>query len=264
MRSATARNAQTAEHQSSAVPNHPDTSISFLLGFFIYMHIVTCASTRSSQFLIPDHKVLLETGTINLVDLTGCSNWAMICIFEIVSLDNWKQEEENAHRLSLIELTERGRQIEERLLSRLASIENDLSQSTPVDAHTSLEHIQTTITRIFAHAAVTYLYVVISGAYPNIPDIKRSVSETIAALRSLPDPKLLRHVVWPYCISGCLASDEQQTVFRELVLFPRIMHGTCLEALSLMEECWRFRKAKSSGRDWASIMKRRGRSILFI
>jgi hypothetical protein len=263
MGSATARKDQTKEHQDRAIP-HPNTSISFLLGFFIHMHIITCASTRSSQFLISDHKVLLETGEINLADLIGCSNWAMIFIFKISSLDKWKKEEEDAHRLSLIELTKRGRQIEERLLSRLASIENDLSKRAPVDAHLRPDFIKTEITRIFALSAITYLHVVISGAYPDIPDIKRSVSKTIDALRSLPDPKLLQHVVWPYCISGCLAADEQQKIFRELVSLPRITHGTCLEALSLMEECWRFRKTESSSHDWASIMERRGQYILLI
>jgi hypothetical protein len=264
MGSATARNDQRQEHQDRAIP-HPNTSISFLLGFFIHMHIVTCASTRLSLFLISDHKVLLETGQVNLEDLVGCSNWAMIFIFEISSLDKWKREEGDAHRLSLVELTKRGRHIEERLLSRLASIEDDLSKRAPVDAHLRPDFIKTEITRIFALSAITYLHVVISGAYPDIPDIKRSVSKTIDALRSLPDPKLLRHVVWPYCISGCLAADdEQQKVFRELVSLPRITHGTCLEALSLMEECWRSRKTESSSHDWASIMERRGQYILLI
>ncbi|KAE8364013.1 fungal-specific transcription factor domain-containing protein [Aspergillus caelatus] len=263
MGSAIARKDQTKEQQDRAIP-HPDTSITFLLGFFVHMHIVTCASTRSSQFLISDHKVLLETGEVNLADLIGCSNWVMIAIFEISSLDKWKKEEEDAHRLSLIELTKRARQIEERLLSRLASIELDLSKRASVDTHLRPEFIKTEITRIFALSAITYLHVVISGPYPDIPDIKRSVSKTIDALRSLPDPKLLQHVVWPYCISGCLAADEQQKVFRELVSLPRITHGTCLEALGLMEECWRLRKSESSNHDWASIMKRRGQYILLI
>lgn len=263
MESATARNDQTNEYQDSAIP-HPDTSISFLLGFFIHIHIVTCASARSSQFLISDHKVLLEIGEINMADLIGCSNWVMTSIFDISSLDRWKKEEEDAHRLSLIELTNRGRQIEECLLSRLACIENDPSARLQADAHLRPEFIKTEITRIFALSAITYLHVVISGAYPDIPDIKRSVSKTIDALRSLPDPKLLQRVVWPYCISGCLAADEQRNVFRELVSLPRITHGTCLEALSLMEECWRLRKTGSSSHDWASVMEKRGQHILLI
>ncbi|KAI0136243.1 fungal-specific transcription factor domain-containing protein [Xylariales sp. AK1849] len=258
----------TKEHQDRAV-SYPDTSISFLLGFFIHVHIITCASTRSSQFLVSDHRVLLETGHTNLSDLIGCKNWAMISIFDISSLDKWKKAEEDAHRLSLIELTKRGGQIEERLLIQLASIENNNnnrpSKRAPVDANLRSDFIKNEITRIFALSAITYLHVVISGPHPNIPDIKRSVSKTIDALESLPDPKFLPQVVWPYCISGCLAADEQQQkALRELVTSPRITHGACLEALSVMEECWRLRKAESSNQDWASIMERRGQDILLI
>jgi hypothetical protein len=261
MESARARKDQTKERQDRLV-SHPSTSISFLLGFFIHMHIVACASTRSSQFLIYDHILLLETGNIQLEDFTGCSNWAIILISEISSLDQWKKEEEDANRLSLIQLTKRGRQIEERLLSGLTSIENDSLKRAPVDSYQRLDSIKTEITRIFALSAVTYLHVVISGAYPGIPDIKRSVSETLHALQGLSDPKLLRHVVWPYCVSGCLAAEEQQKVFRELVSLPRVMHGTCLEALSIMEECWRLRKTELSGFNWVSIMERRSQYIL--
>ncbi|KAE8380310.1 fungal-specific transcription factor domain-containing protein [Aspergillus bertholletiae] len=245
MGSAIARKDQTKEHQDRAIP-HPDTSTAFLLGFFVHMHIITGASTRSSQFLISDHKVLLETGEVNLADLTGCSNWVMIAIFEISSLDKWKKEEEDAHRLSL------------------GDIEFDLSKGAPVDAHLRPESIKTEITRIFALSAIIYLRVVISGPYLDIPDIKRSVSKISDALQSLPEPKLLQHVVWLYCISGCLAADGQQKVLRELVSLPRITHRTCLEALSLMEECWRLRRTESSNHDWASIMERCGQHSLLI
>ncbi|KAM7185077.1 Fungal specific transcription factor domain containing protein [Naviculisporaceae sp. PSN 640] len=307
---------QEQQHQQpDSKPPNRDTSISFLLGFFIHMHILTCASTRSSQYLNPDHKLLLETGEINLEDLVGCSNWAMILIYEISALDKWKKEEEAAHRLSLIELTKRGREIEDRLLSRIASLEKSLcSQLKAADINapfTDLHHqqgagvpharhldnnhnnnnnnnnmslIKMQITRIFALSAITYLHVVISGAYPDIPDIKRSVSKTLAALQELrrSDPKLLRHVVWPYCISGCLAADDaQQKVFRELVADTRVTHGTCFEALAVMEECWRARRkgSRNGGKglggaggtgtgttgeclDWAAVMERRAQFVL--
>lgn len=263
MGSITARNNHIDEQQDG-VSSPPDTSVSFLLGFFIHMNIVACASTRSSQFLEPDPKLLLETGEVNLADLTGCSNWAMVLIFEISCLERWKKEEEMAHRLSLIELTKRGRQIEERLLNRLASIESDPPKGAPVKGYLRPDSIKTEITRIFALSAMTYLHVVISGPYPEIPDIKKNVSKTMDAFQGLPDPKLLQYVVWPYCISGCLAVGRQQKVFRELVSLPHITHGTCLEALNIMEECWRLRETESTSCNWVNIMEKRGQSILLI
>lgn len=263
MGSITARNDHIHEQQDGAT-SPPDTSVNFLLGFFIHMNIIACASIRSSQFLEPDPKLLLETGDINLEHLTGCSNWAMVLIFEISCLERWKKEEEMAHRLSLIELTKRGRQIEERLLNRIAIIESDPLKGAPVKGYLQPDSIKTEITRIFALSAMTYLHVVISGPYPEIPDIKKSVSKTINAFQSLPDPKLLQYVVWPYCISGCLATDKQQKVFRELVSLPHITHSTCLEALNIMEECWRLRDTESSSCDWVHIMEKRGQYILLV
>ncbi|KAI1463061.1 fungal-specific transcription factor domain-containing protein [Daldinia caldariorum] len=263
MGSIAARNDRIHEQQD-VINSPPDTSVSFLLGFFVHMNIIACASTRSTQFLEPDPKLLLETGEINLEDLTGCSNWAMVLIFEISCLERWKREEETAHRLSLIELTKRGRRIEERLLNRLASIESDPSQGAPVKGYLRPDSVKTEITRIFALSAMTYLHVVISGPYPEIPDIKKSVSKTMEAFQNLSDPKLLQYVVWPYCISGCLASDRGQKVFRDLVSVPHITHGTCLEALKIMEECWRLRETESSSCDWVHIMEKRGQYILLI
>ena len=263
MESITERNDRIQEQQDG-VTSPPDTSVSFLLGFFIHMNIVACASIRSDQFLEPDPKRLLETGEINLADLTGCSNWTMVLISEISCLERWKKEEEMAHRLSLIELTKRGRQIEERLLNRLTSIEGHPSKGAPAKGYLRPNPIKTEITRIFALPAMAYLHVVISGPYPDIPDIEESVSKTMEAFQNLPDPKLLQYVVWPYCISGCLASGGQQKVFRELMSLPHITHGTCLVALNIMEECWRLRETESSSCDWVQIMEQRGQCVLLI
>lgn len=243
--------------QQDMVFSHPEnhTSISFLLGFFISMDILSCASTRSSHFLPLDHKLMLERGEINLANLTGCSNWAMVFVFEISLLDKWREEEKKAHNLSLTELTKRGSQIEERLRRRLARIDNEpLPDSSNTD-----------ITRIFALSAMTYLHVVVSGAYPKLPEIRESVSKTIDALQSLTDPKLLRYVVWPFCISGCLAVDGQQNLFRELVSAAHITQstvGTCVEAFKIMQECWELRKTGTCSYDWVCFMKSRGEYVL--
>ncbi|KAI0151287.1 fungal-specific transcription factor domain-containing protein [Pestalotiopsis sp. NC0098] len=262
---------QTNDHQERG-GSFPDTSVSFLLAFFIHAHIITCASTRSSQFLIPDHRNLLEKGRINLRDLMGSSNRVMISIFDIASLLKWKKAESDAHRLSLIELAKRGSQIGERLQAQLASVEHTLGQNRHLRNKSSLdtktcssESIKNEITRIFALAALTYLHVAISGPHPDIPDIKINVSKTIEALKDLPDPKFFPIVVWPYCVAGCLAADKkQQKVLRELVTLQGITHGACLEALSLMEECWRLREAETSSLDWTVIMERRGYDSLLI
>lgn len=237
------------------------SGIKILLGSFISFDIISCASTRSRHFLPLDHKLMLEQVDIHLENFTGCRNWAMIFIFEISLLDRWKKEAEEAGRLSIVELTRRGCDIEERLRERLADAETNPSMRV---FRTPSALIYET-TKIFALSAMTYLHVVMSGACPELPEIRESVSETVDALQGLTDPKLLRSLVWPFCISGCLALDGQQGIFRSLVSAAQITKstvGTCLEALKIMEECWEIRKSSPCNFDWVSIMNKRGHYVL--
>ena len=123
----------------------------------------------------------------------------------------------------------------------------------------------TEITKIFALSAMTYLHVVVSGAHPELPEIMASISKTVAAFQRLTDKKMLRNLVWPFCISGCLAREEQHGIFRDLISAAEITQstiGTCLEAFKIMEECWEARKTCSCNYDWVSVMNKRGQYVL--
>jgi C6 transcription factor Pro1 len=88
------------------------------------------------------------------------------------------------------------------------------------------------------------LYGTISGTHPELPEIVGSVSKTVAALQRLTDPRLLRNLVWPFCISRCLALEEQYALFRDLFSVAEITQSTvgmCLEAFKIIEECWKIR-----------------------
>ncbi|KAF2443239.1 hypothetical protein P171DRAFT_496605 [Karstenula rhodostoma CBS 690.94] len=235
----------------------PRPAISFILGFLVYIDIISCISTRSRPILTLDHKLILTTGGIELPILIGCDNWAMVFMFEILCLDKWQEEENKARKMSLMELTNRGREIEGRLKARLADYRDGLSSYSRMRG--DVDNIR--VTRVLALSAMTYLHVVISGAYPEIPEIRDSVSKTIDALKSLPDPKLLRHVTWSLCISGCLAVDGQQQNFRDLASSPHISQSS-LEAFKIVEECWHLRETSRCDCDWARVMKQMGEHIL--
>jgi hypothetical protein len=154
---------------------------------------------------------MLEKAGIHLEDLTGCKNWAMMAILKISLLDKWTNEAEKANRLSLLELIKRGREIEDHLREMIHADNRSLSKSSLRDTSNA------EVTKIFALSAMTYLPVVISGPYPELPEIRNCVTETVNAFQNLTDPKLLRHLVWPFCITGCLALDGQYDVFRDLL-----------------------------------------------
>lgn len=244
-----------------------DCAINVILGSFISFDIISSASTRSTPLLNINHLQVLEYLDISLESLIGCRNSVMALILEISLLEIWKKEAQRAHRLSIADLAKRGSQIQERLRQEIASIE-DISSAGPslcnpsgiIPAPTHPE-----ISKVFALSALTYLHVVISGAYPELAEIAESVSETIVAFKSLKDPRLLRRVVWPFCISGCLALEKQHDFFRDLVSRAEITQwtpGTCFEALQIMGECWKARTTSSESCDWVTAMKRRGSYVL--
>jgi len=248
---------------------HPegDYAINVLLGSFISFDIISSASTRSTPFLNIDHLQVLGTHEIPLESLIGCRNSVMALILEISLLDKWKKEAQGAHQLSIVDLAKRGGQIHERLRQELAAIE-DIPSAGPSSCNPSgiiRAPTHPEISKVFALSAVTYLHVVISGAYPELPEIVQSVSETIVAFKSPKDPRLLRSVVWPFCISGCLALEKQHDFFRDLLYRADITQwatGTCFEAFQIMEECWKARITSSESCDWATTMKRRGYYVL--
>lgn len=259
----------SSSDQPPEMISHPEggCAINVLLGSFISFDILSSASTRSPPFLDIDHLQLLNTREIALESLNGCRNSVMAIILDISLLDQWKKEAQGAHKLSVVDLVKRGGQIQERLRQELAAIRDiPLTASSSCNPSGGMRTpIHPEISKVFALSAVTYLHVVISGAYPELPEIAESVSETIAAFRSLKDPKLLRSMVWPFCISGCLALEKQYDFFRDFVSRAEITQwtsGTCFEAFQIMEQCWKARITTSESCDWATTMKKRGYHVL--
>ncbi|KAF7128707.1 hypothetical protein CNMCM5793_003558 [Aspergillus hiratsukae] len=196
-----------------------------LLGSFISLDIIASASTRRPPFLNIDHAQALRNPCISLESIMGCSNSVMALIFEISSLDRWKEESQAVRKLSIIDLAERGRQIEERLRQELKDMDTGpsfLNRSGVLSAPANPD-----VNRLFALSALIYLHVVISGAHPELPEIADAVSQVIAVFKGLWDPRLLQSVlVWPFCVSGCLALGEQQNFFRDLFSAAEITEST--------------------------------------
>lgn len=238
-----------------------ECAFKFVLGSLISFDILSSASTRSGLILNINHLQVLETFDISLEMHTGCRDSVMALILEISLLDKWKKEAQGANRLSFVELVKRGDVLQNRLRQELAEIdpkENPWAtrESSSVSADTHPE-----ICKLFILSAITYLQVVISGPYPEVTEVAESVLATIHTFKKLKDPRLLRNLVWPFCVTGCLALEKHYDFFRGLVLRAGITPhttGVCFEALQIMAECWNARITCSEGHDWASAMQRRG------
>ncbi|KAK0106668.1 hypothetical protein ONS96_004288 [Cadophora gregata f. sp. sojae] len=237
-----------------------DIGSKLILGSVVWLDILWSASTRSPLSTDLDHRRILDTFEIELGGLFGCTSRVALLLHDIVHLDNWKKMTEVARKLSMTELVKRGAEIETLLQQELAHLQGSGATSSQNFTASQLE-----ISSIFARSALTYLHIVISGAHPEMPEIEESVSLTLSAFRSMTDPKLLQSLALPFCITGCLAVENQQPIFRELMMKAEITTPRgrgCLEAIGIIEQCWEMRRTCYHSCDWAFIMERRGNSFI--
>jgi hypothetical protein len=221
---------------------------SLILGAFMWFDILAGASNGCRPLLAIDHVSFLEDHDIGAKAITGCENWVLSSIFEISKLSAWKKDAQTKHILSVAELARRGSQIETDLAAKLESL--PLPDVVGTDAQSpwvrSSNLTDSRISLVFGLAAMTYLHVTVSGANYQLPKIIESVSKTAEAFSGLEDAKSLRHLVWPFCVSACMASGEQQEFFRRLgatIHRQDKILGAGKEALKIAEECWKSRES---------------------
>lgn len=126
------------------------------------------------------------------------------------------------------------------------------------------------ITRVLAGGALVYLQVTISGPYPDLPEIRQGVSITMAALDALTDKELVRNLPWPVCIAGCMATEDHESYWRDLisnVSKDRWSFGYPSKVLKIIEECWRLRKCQpgtAQAVDWMTAMNNLDMKVLLV
>jgi C6 transcription factor Pro1 len=215
---------------------------------------------------------------VQLRNIMGCENWVMILIREIAVLDDWKRRMMAGGVLSVRELVRKSGSIEERLETGIANLTANLTElvnsakGVTADFHEKISKhaIVKRATHAFACATRVYLNAVISGPNPNLLEIRDSVARTIDALAALPDPQLVRSVVWPFCIAGCMVGPDQEQSFRDLAFAAEINEktfGTSWRALEVMETCWLVRQSPDinlNDCDWFGAMKRLGKHVLLV
>jgi hypothetical protein len=126
----------------------------------------------------------------------------------------------------------------------------------------------TLVTRVWAHAALIYLFIVVSGWQPASSDVQYHVGKILELLtQQIVPPALLRSMVWPFCVAGCLAAPEQEEHLREMVqaLQPPSVFGTVRKALEIMENAWLKRGAGDAGiKDLATCFRSQGDLVLLV
>jgi hypothetical protein len=275
-----------ASTQSFQIPSAEQAAFRFSSALLVLDDIIASTVLQEQPRLYEYHRSLLDTingsePPINLEDTVGCQNWALLHIGEIAALDAWKQKSKRAGNLDVMDLVRRATVIKEFLQGHLQQLEAD-PISTPNKGSSLLDVFisnfgqqsvtpasqSSIVTRIWAHAALIYLFVVVSGWQPASVDVRYHVGRIIELLtRQISPPALLRTMVWPFCVAGCLAVPAQEMHLRAMVevLQPPSVFGTVRKALEIMEYGWRNRDMGDIGsRDLATCFRSQGDLVLLV
>jgi hypothetical protein len=244
-------------------------ALDFFATALIWFDVISSVTigTNSEYFNIYSNILQIESGRIQLCKLMGSQNWVMTAIMDISLLAEWKTVREDNGDLSQSQLAKSVATIEERLENGMR--ENRARQISnkydPCGARTRESQF---VTQVFAWATKVYLYVIQSGAYPRVPEIKASVLEALALLRDVPDGRWIRYLVWPFCVISCMADEEYQDEFRQIAEMASMDKGLFCNfqnAASIMEECWRGRKSQPCiPWSWTTAMSSLGVKILLV
>lgn len=252
----------------------------FFSAILLVADIISSTALEQSPTLQKYHHDLLtnhpgpEKAPLQLEDFIGCQNWVLCLISEIAVLDTWKKDMKKHRSLNMTQLVERGSLIEQELQTGFSQLdhvpETQYPPQRPPDMFpfngSCTSSTTNTVTRIWAHAARIYLHTVLSGWQTATPEICEDVSQTVNLFKEL-SPGVFRALAWPFCVAGCLAAEEQESAFRELVnsMGPLGMIGTMQSALCIMENVWR-KRAHVDPDTWdiAACSRSLGHVVLFI
>ncbi|KAJ5606694.1 hypothetical protein N7510_009475 [Penicillium lagena] len=271
--------------QEIHVPSAEQAAFQFSSTLLILDDIIASTVLQEEPKLYEYHRYLLE-GTddiaplINLKATVGCENWALLEIGEVAALDAWKQRCQRIGNLDVICLVQRATKIKQSLEAHLIRVDTNrdtsrMKEENFLDVLTAYNQASTSsvnqnswITRLWAHSAILYLSIVVSGWQPASSDVRYHVKEIMTLLTNhTSPPALLRTVVWPFCVAGCLAEPAQQPHLRAMVqsLQPSSVFGTIRTALDIMENAWCNRNVGDvTSRDLAMCFRSLGHMVLLV
>jgi len=250
-------------------------AMEFFTGVITWYDSLSCGSTGLKPFTKLDRFDEEVSPQIRFDKLMGCENWVMRLIWEIATFAEWKTRLEAGGRVSMWEIVRRGSDIKRQLETGLVTSSGYPSGTASVDAMTarsedaSKSRVRET-TRVFANAACVYLKVNIFGPHPDLPEIRQGVSKTMAALDTLRDKGLVRNLLWPVYIAGCMATAEYESYWRNLlsgVSQEQWSFGRPRNVLNIMEECWLLRKCEPGtvvAVDWMRAMRNLDVGVLLV
>ncbi|KAF4454376.1 Transcriptional regulatory protein UME6 [Fusarium austroafricanum] len=241
-------------------------SLRFFAAKVIIADIISSSALEQTPCLREYHAKLIggeKNDNLSLKNVTGCENWVYLSIADIVELDVWKKQTKKSGTFSFMTLVQRAGKIVERLDLGLKSLSDDagsgqdhslpalFSDFTLQRNMRPSQSVYNKITRIWANATRLYLIVFLSGWHPESREVIDLVSANLALLGGLERPSWLMTLAWPFCVTGCLAPESQQTSVERIFNSAKPLSnvGCLAEAMKVVQEMWN-RRGTVNQEDW--------------
>ncbi|KAL4799367.1 fungal-specific transcription factor domain-containing protein [Aspergillus venezuelensis] len=265
----------------------------FYSAILLFADIIASTALEQPPKLQGYHDNLLrDTGpgkaSLQLEDFVGCQNEVICLVGKIATLDAWKKDMKKRRCLNMTQLIERAAVIERDLTTAITSLRSTPnfnshsgfsfstfqtylpttspltpSQKFPVNATTR------TISLAWAHAARIYVQTVLSGWQTASPEIHSDVSATLEILTDISRSSsgVISALAWPFCVAGCLADQERESVLRDTVsaMGPLGSLGSIKAAMEIMERVWKRRDhVDGDDLDVVACLRSQGFKVLLI
>ncbi|KAI6125040.1 fungal-specific transcription factor domain-containing protein [Pisolithus croceorrhizus] len=188
----------------------------------------------------------------SMLSIMGCDNHIVYALAEIAALAAWKERNRKENRLSVPELVRRGQRIED-ILKKQSSLPT--TSHDPAQDERSRQRMLTS--EVFRASAHVYLHSVISGDYPQCPEIIEAVDRTFGCLKVAESGQtgraVVRSVVFSICIAGCLTDNSTHKEYLRKRLKEQRGIGNCSQVQHLISEVWRRRGKEQV--DWRQVMQ---------
>ncbi|KAF9243475.1 fungal-specific transcription factor domain-containing protein [Melanogaster broomeanus] len=200
-----------------------------------------------------DEEPALPPTEYSMMSVMGCENHIVLALAEIASLASWKDTHVRAGDLSIPELVRRSQKIGT-ILKKPSSYALDGCMDA---MERQRAHQRRLTSEVFRASAHVYLNSVISGDFPQCPEIIEAVNDTVLRLKEAEDGHtgraVVRSVVFSICICGCLTENPEHQQYFLKRLQEQHTVGNSQQVSSLIREVWRRRDRGSV--DWRQVMR---------
>lgn len=245
--------------------NSDQAAFQFYASFLLYADVIASIQLGRPLQLRCHHQTLIASPEatigsdgssqllLGLETYIGCHGWVLTALSEISEMETEKRYFQSKEKCLFEELMRKGHVLRRKLQVRM----NEIDANIQPDCHTmqlvsmgsddqngKLQAQKVVlITKIWLHAAIIYISVVLDGWEPHSLYIHENVSLILGILDIFSSELSIRSVMFPFCIAGFLAMREQEGTFRRFssTLDSLQALGPAKRALRLIEQVWELR-----------------------